>query len=91
MKFIYPAIFHKTENGYRASFPDLEGIDILAETLEEAVDEANQAASEWLSAELQEEEPFLPPVSDPEDLDLLNGDVVRNICVTIRFYEGWDE
>lgn len=26
-----------------------------------------------------------------EDLDLKEGDIVRNISVNIRFYEGWDE
>lgn len=25
------------------------------------------------------------------DLDLLEGDVVRNIQVNIRMYDGWDE
>ena len=42
-------------------------------------------------AELMEDEMDLPPVSDESDLTLQEGDVVRNIQVTIRMYDGWDE
>lgn len=92
MKFIYPAVFSCTEEGtYTGRFPDLEGAVVFGETLEETVDEANQAASDWITAELMEEEAILPPVSDTEDIPLKSGEIIRNICVTIRFYEGWDE
>ena len=37
------------------------------------------------------DEGVLPAVSDPEDMELMEGDVVRNIAVNIRFTEGWDE
>ena len=92
MKFIYPAIFRKTDEGsYQGFFPDLECFYAKGDTLEEAVDDANEAARCWLTSELEEEEWMLPPVSDLKDLELNEGDVVRNIAVTIRFYEGWDE
>ena len=52
MKFIYPAVFHKTEEGhYKGYFPDL----------------------------------------DIEDIEVKEGEIVRNISMNIRFYEGWDE
>lgn len=35
--------------------------------------------------------PLIPYVSDLEDLTLEEGDIVRNISMNIRFYEGWDE
>ena len=41
--------------------------------------------------ELMEFEGKLPPVSDESDLELQEGDVVRNISVNIRFQDGWDE
>lgn len=41
--------------------------------------------------ELSEEVPELPPITDPDDMELEDGDVVRNIQVNIRLYEGWDE
>lgn len=92
MKFIYPAVFHKTEEGnYTAYFPDLECCYAKGDTLEDAVDAANEAATDWISLELSEIDGHLPPVSDPDDLILEDKDIVRNISVNIRFYEGWDE
>ena len=45
----------------------------------------------WITLELDEDDCQLPPVSDEDDLELQDGDIVRNISVNIRFYEGWDE
>ena len=92
MKFIYPAVFRKTHNGtYKGFFPDLEDCFGEGDTLDEAIEEANAAAYNWISLELDEDDCQLPPVSDEDDLDLKEGDIVRNISVNIRFYEGWDE
>lgn len=91
MKFIYPAVFRKTETGtYQAFFPDLECCYAKGDSLDEAIDRANEAANDWISLELSEDGE-LPAVSDVNDLALLEGDIVRNISVNIRFYEGWDE
>lgn len=92
MKFIYPAVFRKTETGtYQAFFPDLECCYAEGDTLDEAIDRANDAAYDWISLELSEEDCQLPSISDENDLELKEGDIVRNISVNIRFYEGWDE
>ncbi|OUQ51483.1 type II toxin-antitoxin system HicB family antitoxin [Lachnoclostridium sp. An118] len=92
MNFIYPAVFRKGEDGkYHASFPDLECCEAVGDTLDDAIDNANDAARSWLSVELEEEEPELPRVSDMEDIPAEEGDIIRNISVNIRFYEGWDE
>ena len=92
MKFIYPAVFRKTDIGtYKGFFPDLEDCFGEGDTLDEAIEEANAAAYNWSSLELDEDDCQLPPVSDEDDLDLKEGDIVRNISVNIRFYEGWDE
>ncbi|HJA44128.1 MAG TPA: type II toxin-antitoxin system HicB family antitoxin [Candidatus Dorea stercoravium] len=92
MNFIYPAVFRKGEDGkYHASFPDLECCEAVGDTLDDAIDNANDAARSWLSVELEEEEPELPCVSDMEDIPAEEGDIIRNISVNIRFYEGWDE
>ena len=91
MRFVYPAIFRKTkENSFHGFFPDLECCYGKGDTLEEAVDDANEAAVNWITVEL-EEEGHLPPVSDVADLELEEGDVVRNIAVTIRLTDGYDE
>lgn len=48
MKFIYPAVFHKTEEGhYKGYFPDLECCYGEGETLDEAIESANEAARDW--------------------------------------------
>ena len=92
MKFVYPAVFHKSEEGgYEGFFPDLACCEAKGETLDEAVENANEAAFDWINLELSEEEVNLPPVSEVSDLELKEGDIVRNIQVTIKFMEGWEE
>ena len=91
MKFIYPAVFRKTENGYHAFFPDLECCEASGDTLDDTIENANEACRNWITVELEEEEPNMPYVSDIEDIEIKDGDIVRNISVNIRFYEGWDE
>ena len=92
MKFVYPAVFHKSEKGgYEGYFPDLACCEAKGETLDEAVENANEAALDWINLELSEDEVNLPPVSEVSDLELIEGDIVRNIQVTIKFMEGWEE
>ena len=92
MKFMYPAVFRKNEDGtYNGYFPDLECCASTGDTLNEAIENANEAAYNWITVELDEEEPNLPSISDPSDLNLTPEDIVRIISVNIRFYEGWDE
>ena len=92
MKCIYPAVFRKTDDGhYRGTFPDLEDCYGEGDTLDEAIENANAAAFDWITLELSEEVPDLPAITDPDDMELEDGDVVRNIQVNIRLYDGWDE
>ena len=91
MNFIYPAIIKKTEEGYHARFPDLEMCEADAPTLDECLDEARHAMEDWIRAEMEEEEPVMPFISDEEDMNLQEGEFVRNIMVVYRFYDGWDE
>ncbi len=91
MKFTYPAIIRKTADGWHAVFPDLECCEADGDTIEEAVERANEAAYDWISLELSEDEGQLPGITDIRDMELKEGDVVRNICVNIRFTDGWDE
>lgn len=91
MKFIYPAVFRKVKDHYEGRFPDLEDCYGKGDTLEEALDHARDAATNWIEVELDEDDCRLPPVSDASDLVLEEGEIVRNILVNIRFMEGWDE
>ncbi|MCD8363975.1 MAG: type II toxin-antitoxin system HicB family antitoxin [Lachnospiraceae bacterium] len=92
MKFTYPAVLHRQEDGrWQATLPDLEGCEASGETLDEAVDEANAEMYRWIEAEMAEDDAALPPVSDVADLQVQGGDEVRNICINFRFNDGWDE
>ena len=43
MKFMYPAVFRKNEDGtYNGYFPDLECCTSTGDTLDEAIENANQ-------------------------------------------------
>ena len=91
MKFIYPAVFRKTEEGkYKGFFPDLECCEATGDSLDDVIENANAAAYDWISLELSEDDCQLPPVSDAEDIELQEGDIIRNISVNIRVYEGGD-
>lgn len=92
MKFIYPAVFRKDDDGkFRGFFPDLECCNVEGDDLDDAMDKASDAAYNWIYAELTEDDMDLPAVSDEGDLNLQDGDIVRNILVNIRLYDGWDE
>lgn len=91
MKFIYPAVIRKLENGYyRADFPDLCGCYAEGKTMDDAIDRAKEAEREWIELELSEELP-LPPRSDPEEILLSEGALLRNLSTNIRLFEGYDE
>lgn len=92
MKFYYPAVISKLENGtFHAVFPDLEQCEAYGGTMDDVLDRAVDAAACWIGAELEEEEPDLPSATDPADLPCGPDETVRNILVNYRFYDGWDE
>ena len=92
MKIIYPAVFRPTEDKkYNAFFPDLACCEANGDTLDDVIVYVNDSAYYVIYTELMEFEGKLPPVSDESDLELQEGDVVRNISVNIRFQDGWDE
>lgn len=85
MTFTYPAVFtpHKEGKGYHVEFPDLECCEADGPDLEDAMDEARDAAYNWICVEL-EEEGDLPPQSHAEDIELPEGGFVRQIMVRIK-------
>jgi predicted RNase H-like HicB family nuclease len=91
MQFIYPAVFCQKEDGsYHGYFPDLEQCFATGDTLDEVLNNAIEEARTWIQVEL--EDSFeLPSVTHPGDLDLKEGEFIRNIAVTIRLTDGWDE
>ena len=61
------------------------------ETMEDVQENATEAAWNWINLELQEEEPDLPPATDPVDMKLESNEEVREILVNYRMTEGWEE
>ena len=86
MTFIYPAVFtpHNDDKGYHAAFPDLECCEADGPDLEDAIENAREAAYNWIMVELEEEECDLPFASHEDDIHLEEGQFVRRILVTIK-------
>jgi predicted RNase H-like HicB family nuclease len=79
---VYPAIFHKEES-YWVEFPDLEGCVSDGETLEEAMENAQEAMGLYLAALLEENQAF------PEATDIRavkTKDVVSYVSVDVNKY-----
>ncbi|MCR4653260.1 MAG: type II toxin-antitoxin system HicB family antitoxin [Eubacterium sp.] len=93
MKFFYPVIVTKKEEGYYAEFPDLEMCTAKGETLDDVLENAREAAYTWIDTELQEDDPQLPASSDKADLQAEAGpdQDVREILITYRMMDGWEE
>lgn len=91
MTFTYPAVFtpHKDGKGFHAYFPDLECCEADGPDLEDTLDEAREAAYQWLSLELEEGGDF-PEQSHEEDLELPEGSFVRNMMIRIKLLPDSD-
>ncbi len=90
MKFVYPAVFRETAPGrIRADFPDLEGCYAEGETIEEALEKAKEAETDWIMLELEEGGEF-PAQSHEEDIEVPEGGFVRRIIVRIKLLPDSD-
>ena len=81
MTFTYPAVItpHKDDDGFHIVFPDLE----------DALDDAREAAYNWLMVELEEGGEF-PAQSHEEDIEVPEGGFVRRIIVRIKLLPDSD-
>lgn len=61
MKIVYPACFYKEKTGYSVVVPDLLGCCTQGETLDEAIQMAEDAALGWLLTALEENEEIPEP------------------------------
>ncbi len=84
MKLLYPAFFHKEEDGYWVEFPDIDGCFSQGDTLDEVFFNATEALSVHCLSLLESKEK-LPVASDisnltaPSDgfISLVNSNVGR--------------
>ena len=92
MRFIYPAIVcEKSDGSFHARFPDLAMCEAEGSSVDDVLRNAVGAARDWIELEFQEDEPDLPPASDPSEIVLKEGEFVLQILVIYRMHEGWDE
>lgn len=70
MLFAYPAIFHQEDNSFWVEFPDLQGCQTFADTLNEAVECSQEALGAYLLTLLEDNK----PVPCPSDIKLINAD-----------------
>ena len=79
---VYPAIFHEEET-YWVEFPDLEGCVTEGSTLEEAMENAQEAMGLYLAALLEENQP-LPQATNIKEIK--TKDVVSFVSVDVNKY-----
>ena len=65
MKLVYPACFYEEkEGGYSVEIPDLLGCCTQADTLEEAIEMAEDAALGWILTSIENEEEIPNNIND---------------------------
>lgn len=87
MKLVYPALFTPWEDGqgYTVEFPDLPGCVTEGETLAEAVQMAEDAASGWLLGEMEDGN-VIPAASAPTDIRPTDGEFVSVVALDMDTY-----
>lgn len=92
MTFIYPALVtpHKDDKGYHVEFLDLEGCYADGPDLDDALQNAREAANDWIMLELDEEYPVMPEVTHHEDVDIPEGSFIRDIMIIVRLLPDYD-
>lgn len=85
MKLVYPAIFKQEDIGYSVVIPDLLGCCTQGDTLEEAIEMAEDAALGWLLTALEENED-IPKASKIKDIDLESEDEFVSLLLDLSAY-----
>ena len=81
---VYPAIFHEEDSKYWVEFPDLEGCQSFGNTLEETVENAQEALGLYIASSLDNNEPINSP-TNIKKLDSGNGFLTYISCDIGRY------
>lgn len=84
-KFVYPAIFTAEGKGYVVEFPDLPGCLTEGDTLEEALDMANDALSLYIFDLVEEKQP-IPKATNPRNIKCDENSFVSIIAFDLLEY-----
>ena len=88
MKLIYPAVFYPSSDGsggYVVEFPDLPGCVTEGKNLEDAFENATDAASGWVLDELEEGN-VVPKSSDYDSVERREGGQVSMVLLDMDAY-----
>ena len=88
MKLIYPAVFYPFSDGsggYVVEFPDLPGCVTEGKNLEDAFENATDAASGWVLDELEEGN-VVPKSSDYDSVERREGGQVSMVLLDMDTY-----
>ncbi len=87
MKLIYPAVFEPLEqqDGFCVTFPDLPGCVTQGNSLAEAIESAQDAASGWVLDELEEGKQA-PEASDMKSIEICDNGFVNLIVLDMDSY-----
>lgn len=80
MTRIYPAIFHSEDNGYWVEFPDLEGCNTCGDSLDEAMQMAQEALGLYIIG-LLEDGQSIPAPSDLRTIHSEDNSIISYVCV----------
>lgn len=69
MLFHYPAVFHQEDNSFWVEFPDLQGCQTFASTLNEALEYSQEALASYLLTLLEDGNP-IPLPSDIKTIEI---------------------
>ena len=58
--------------------------------MDDAIESAKEAEEGWIRVEL-EEDGDLPAISDLDDIPHAEDEILRQIAITVRLTDGWDE
>ena len=84
MEYVYPAIFHKNNDGsYTIIYPDLPGCISEGKNLGNALFMAQSALKQWIGY-LVDKEQEIPSPSILEDIKTSTGELVNLICAEVK-------
>lgn len=82
---VYPAVFLKEDVGYSVSFPDLDGCFTEGDTLEEALEMAQEALGLYLVS-LEERSINIPIASEPSSVTCTENEFLSLVSTPIEKY-----
>ena len=85
MLTIYPAVFFKEELGFSVSFPDLKGCLTEGDSLEEAMEMAQEVLGLYLVS-LEERGILIPIASALSDVSCCNNEFVTLVSTSLEKY-----